>query len=91
LYRSPATSATNYQVFLNGKSIGFVWSRRILSYRGKEGWNRGLRLRDFHPAVWYYGKHYHERKTSSHRRRVAIDKLVREETTAHGKGERCAP
>lgn len=46
---------TAYEVLADGQSIGFVWSARVFSYRGTEGWNRGLRLRDFHPKEWRYG------------------------------------
>lgn len=46
---------TAYEVLVDSRSIGFVWSRRTHSYRGTEGWNRGLRSKDFHPIRWYCG------------------------------------
>lgn len=45
-----------YEVFKDGVPIGFVWSTRVLSYRGTQGWNRGIRVRDFHPLEWRYSK-----------------------------------
>jgi len=50
----PSWGRTAYQVFLGGKEIGFVWSRTELSYRGTQGWNRGVRLQDFHPICWRF-------------------------------------
>lgn len=47
---------STYEVFADGASIGFVWSKRGFSYRGTQGWNSGIRIRDFHPTEWYYGK-----------------------------------
>jgi hypothetical protein len=46
---------TAYRVLLDGKEIGFVWSYRGHSYRGMQGWNRGIRLQDYHPTTWKYG------------------------------------
>jgi hypothetical protein len=47
---------TAYAVEVNGEQVGFVWSRRGFSYRGTQGWNRGIRIRDFHPLEWHYGQ-----------------------------------
>jgi len=33
-------------------SLGWVRRQRGFSYRGVDGWNRGIRLRDFHPTEW---------------------------------------
>lgn len=41
-----------YAVSLAGTALGFVWKTRVLSYRGTEGWNRGLRIRDYNPVEW---------------------------------------
>lgn len=34
------------------QELGCVYKHRGFSYRGKQGWNRGVRLRDFHPTEW---------------------------------------
>lgn len=45
-----------YSVFLDGKHIGYVFSREGFSYRGTNGWNSGIRCRDFHPTKWHYSE-----------------------------------
>lgn len=51
-----ATIRTAYEVFDEGKSIGYVWSKEGFSYRGTQGWNSGIRIRDYSPIEWYYGR-----------------------------------
>lgn len=43
-------------VCLVDESIGYVWSREGFSYRGTQGWNGGVRVRDFHPTEWCCGR-----------------------------------
>jgi hypothetical protein len=43
-------------VSCGGCVIGFVWKVRGFSYRGVDGWNRGVRLKDFHPIHWECGR-----------------------------------
>lgn len=45
-----------YSVSKDGKILGYVWKKRGFSYRGTQGWNRGIRLQDYHPIEWYFGK-----------------------------------
>jgi len=45
---------TRYDVMLGETLIGHVYSSKELSYRGMQGWNRGIRLKDFHPTIWRY-------------------------------------
>lgn len=61
-----------------GLHQGFVWSKRTLSYRGSQGWNRGIRLKDFHPLHWEYGKQLGERQGRADRRKDAVEKLIAE-------------
>ena len=70
---------TAYEVFVDSKSMGFVWSREGFSYRGMEGWNRGIRLKDFHPIEWRYGKVLGDfgRTTEVQTRAIAADRLTR--------------
>ena len=65
---------TAYRVLLDGNLIGFVWSRRGFSYRGTEGWNRGIRLRDYHPVEWCCGDavNFGRRVTFGSRRQAAL-------------------
>lgn len=70
---------TTYVVKLSRQVIGYVWSIRGFSYRGVQGWNRGVRIRDYHPIEWYYGFKL-ESYTGSHsayNRRLAVEALVR--------------
>jgi hypothetical protein len=46
-----------YTVWLDGVMRGYVWKQRGFSYRGTQGWNRGIRCKDFHPIEWRYGPH----------------------------------
>ena len=39
-----------------GKLLGYVFSRRGFSYRGMQGWNAGVRLKDFHPWEWCWSR-----------------------------------
>jgi hypothetical protein len=34
------------------EELGCVYKQRGFSYRGRDGYNRGIRLRDFHPTDW---------------------------------------
>lgn len=61
-----------YAVLYAGRVIGYVWSEEGFSYRGMNGWNSGIRIRDFHPTVWGYcikledvgrGKCFHSRRS----------------------------
>lgn len=55
--RYPKEFETCYSVHTHppGDPIAYVWSIRRLSYRGMQGWNRGIRLKDFHPKTWEWG------------------------------------
>jgi len=45
-----------YEVWDKNVKLGVVWSRRGFSYRGEQGWNRGIRIRDYHPTEWQSGQ-----------------------------------
>jgi hypothetical protein len=78
--RVPASgSGTCYRVLLNNEPLGYVFCRRGFSYRGTEGWNRGIRLRDFHPWEWCTGQNNVLADTDWHRtRKDAVEYLVAE-------------
>lgn len=68
---------TRYEVSCGGEVIGHVSSGKVLTYRGKDGWCRGVRLRDFHPTRWNYhtpGDDDHRRTCYS--RRDAVRRLL---------------
>ena len=46
---------TGYIIEVDGVQRGFVWSVNGFSYRGTQGWNRGIRCQDFHPIEWHQG------------------------------------
>lgn len=59
--------------------IGYVWRIRKHSYRGTEGWNRGLRCRDFQPIRWGYSlSEERPRYHTSYSRQWAAECLLRE-------------
>ena len=70
---------TAYEVFHADKSIGFVKKRRGFSYRGTGGWNRGIRLRDYHPIEWVYGKELHSANSWCSNRQRGAENLLREQ------------
>lgn len=74
----PPCVITAYRVRRNGVLIGFVWSCRVLSYRGTQGWNRGIRIRDFHPLEWRSGVNPWERGQPARTRRDAVNHLISE-------------
>lgn len=53
--RCSAVCKTLYSVEHQGRLIGYVWSEEGFSYRGTQGWNRGIRLRDYRPTEWHFG------------------------------------
>lgn len=71
---------TCYQVSVKGGSVvGYVWKERGFSYRGTQGWNRGVRLKDFHPMEWHYGKKLGIKESGSYgqiSRKFAINSLL---------------
>lgn len=74
-----------YSVTADGKQIGFVWKRKGFSYRGMQGWNRGIRLRDFHPIEWVWGERLgvSDGRLSTYSRQNAADRL---RLALHGAG-----
>lgn len=65
-----------YEVFMHYSSIGFVWKVRGFSYRGMQGWNRGIRLRDYHPTHWEFDKKLDAYKAAtSYSRQTAAERL----------------
>jgi len=70
---------TAYRVTLNGQEIGFVRREVGFSYRGKQGWNRGVRLQDYHPKEWRYSRSgIYERGLHAFSRHEAVGELVRQ-------------
>lgn len=66
------TSPGVYDVIADGRVLGTVERRAILSYRGTQGWNRGVRIKDYHPAAWVVvGDGVHHRT-----RREAVEAIV---------------
>ena len=69
---------TAYEVYRGAKKIGYVFSRVGSSYRGMEGWNRGIRLKDFHPIEWGCAEKrdgVFEASFFYHNRRIAAEQL----------------
>lgn len=73
----PGTHRTLYAVFRGRRLLGYVWSYVGFSYRGEQGWNRGIRLRDYHPVEWRYGATHHERGGPATNRTWAVRNLLR--------------
>lgn len=80
---------TLYEVFIGKKPIGFVWSYEGFCYRGTQGWNSGIRIRDYHPIEWACSistNEYTDRPQKHHQnRRLAAEgllRMVREAATA---------
>jgi hypothetical protein len=48
---------TAYRVNVGKQFVGYVWKRRGFCYRGMQGRNRDIRIRDYHPIEWRYGKY----------------------------------
>lgn len=73
---------TMYEVQRNGLRVGWIWSRVGFSYRGTQGMNRGIRLRDFHPIEWRYSATYPTLASvdgkSAYNRRQAVARLLEE-------------
>lgn len=67
---------TLYRVNVGKNFVGYVWSKRHFSYWGTEGWNRGLRSRDFHPIRWHAGKVEGESEQFGYSRRQVIARLL---------------
>lgn len=68
---------TAYSVRVSEKEVGFVWKKQTFSYRGKEGWNRGIRLHDYHPIRWEYGAEIGAYKAPrTYSRMMASDRLI---------------
>lgn len=65
------------------QELGYVYKRRGFSYRGKQGWNRGVRLRDFHPTEWIAMCGSRE-STGQRTRREAVRWLIREAVKCNG-------
>jgi hypothetical protein len=73
----PSGAATCYSVTIDGRLIGYVWSERGFSYRGDQGWNRGIRLKDFHPWEWHYSGERGGSSGRTYSRKQAVE-LLRE-------------
>lgn len=84
----PVISKTNkriggnpvYVVTVGGKIAGYVWSRKGFSYRGTQGWNRGIRIRDYHPTEWHFnfdGTSLKDRRSyGMQTRKLAVSRLL---------------
>ena len=72
----PLWVLTGYRVHRGTKFLGYVWSREGHSYRGSQGWNRGIRLTDFYPTEWKYGAHLGHEGDIAYSRRMAIERLI---------------
>jgi hypothetical protein len=70
---------TAYQVTFNGKEIGYVWRQICFSYRGNQGWNRGVRLHDYHPKEWRYGRYVSDGGSYCYARHYGVGELLRQE------------
>lgn len=66
---------TVYSVWIGRRRVGFVWSTVGFSYFGDQGWNRGIRLRDFHPVEWFFGNSL-DVGTVTYSRRRGIERLL---------------
>jgi hypothetical protein len=73
---APSSVRTVYRVLWKGLDLGYVWSRRGFSYRGAQGWNAGVRLRDFRPIEWRYGVDLLMGGAYCSSRRVGIARLI---------------
>jgi hypothetical protein len=75
----PGSRRTAYAVHRGRRLVGYVWSVVGFSYRGTQGWNRGVRLRDYHPVEWRYGLAMGLRGLSAHNRGWAVRMLLEAE------------
>lgn len=71
---------TGYAVYGNGEKIGEAYKKRGFSYRGTNGWNSGIRLRDYHPIEWRYKGNNDTRDHYANSLKHAVERLVAEST-----------
>ena len=83
--KPPSNAATAYRVERDGEFIGYVWSRRGFSYRGTQGWNRGVRIHDYHPWEWCWGTEFGVARARKPQTRAEAAQLLIEETVTHGR------
>lgn len=64
---------TYYLIKRGGELLGYAWKEEVFTYMGTEGWNRGTRIRDYHPIEWKCGRQLYEYTRLSHKtRREAV-------------------
>lgn len=63
----------------DGKRYGWAWSHIGFSYRGTDGWNSGIRCKDFYPKEWLWsenGCHYGDKCGVPERTRTAATRRL---------------
>ena len=69
---------TAYKAYYMGELLGTIYKKRGFSYMGTQGWNRGIRLRDYHPIEWSFkmdGDHSVKGSWALNRK-SAIEKMI---------------
>lgn len=73
----PGDTLGAYEVIRDGVAIGFVWKEEVFTYLGTEGWNAGVRIRDFYPIEWKCGTQLGSYNRLSHKtRNYALRELL---------------